>query len=259
MKNSEKTNNEEEESDDYLIELIGLKSDFSEEALEAYGIIYDRYWDSMLTIAEGVTKDSQKAMDLVSDTFSMVYTRAGSFKKGKITKVNNIRLAILSWMTSIMRNIFYDNYLDQAYKDPKLKEQVEDSPNIIRNAIKVKHFDFYEDDFLDLLEERENQDEIDAIGEAGIYEMAETDENEKENKSENLKKISEYLSKLSDRDRDIILTTYNYYIPGKKTPSEVLNDLESKWSTSRENIRKILQKFRQAIFTNLQDQLNLRK
>ncbi|WP_185226257.1 sigma-70 family RNA polymerase sigma factor [Chryseobacterium indologenes] len=253
MKNIEKTKNEEKETDDYLIELMGLKSDFPEEAMEAYGIIYDRYWDSMLRIAEGVTKDSQKAMDLVSDTFNMVYRRAATFKKGKVKKTDNIRLAILSWMTSIMRNIFYDNYLDQAYKDPKFKEQTDESPNIISNVIKTQHFDFYEDDFIDLLEKREE----DENAEAGVYEMTESEEEGSENISENLKKISDYLSKISERDRDIILTTYNYYVPGKNTPSKVLDDLESKWSTSRENIRKILQKFRQAIAVNLQ--VHLRK
>jgi len=245
--------NEEQESDDYLIELIGIKADFPEEALAAYGTLYDRYWDSMLTIAERVTKDPQKAMDLVSDTFNMVYNRAGSFKKGKIIQQDNLRLAILNWMTSIMRNVFYDNYLDDAYKDSKLKEQEEESPHIIKNVFKAQHFDSYEEDFIDLLEKQEEQNDDPTL----IYEMDDPEEDKQ--KSQNLKKIEEYLLKVSDRDRDIILTTYNYYVPGKNTPTSVLDELQNKWGTTRDNIRKILQKFRQSITQNLQDHLNLRR
>lgn len=245
--------NEDQESDDYLIELIGIKADFPEEALAAYGTLYDRYWDSMLLIAEKVTKDTDRAMDLVSDTFNMVYKRASSFKKGKIIQQDNLRLAVLNWMTAIMRNVFYDNYLDAAYKDSKLKEQEEESPHIIKNVFKAQHFDSYEDEFIDLLEKQEEQE----INPSLTYEIDDFEEDP--HKSQNLLKIQEYLSKISDRDQDIILTIYNYYVPGKNTPTSILDELENKWGTSRENIRKILQKFRQAITQNLQDQLNLRK
>ena len=108
MKQMQKLKNEEGDSDDYLIELIGLKGDFPEEAMTAYGQVYDRFWDEMLTIAIKATKDEQKAMDLVSDTFNMVYSKAGTFKKEKIRNKENIHIAILYWMTRIMMNVFYD-------------------------------------------------------------------------------------------------------------------------------------------------------
>ena len=257
MKQMQKLKNEEGDSDDYLIELIGLKRDFPAEAMTAYGQVYDRFWDEMLTIAIKATKDEQKAMDLVSDTFNMVYSKAGTFKKEKIRNKENIHIAILYWMTRIMMNVFYDNYLPEEYyhsKSNKAEFKENESPNIIQNNFKPKQFDSYEDDFFDLLEKQEN----DADNESTLtYEIIEDEE--QEIKSENLKKIEEYLLKISERDRDIILMTYNSYTPGKKTPSSILDELEQRWGTSRENIRQILSKFRKSISKDLSNQIFLRK
>lgn len=230
-----------DESDDYLMELMGMKQDFPKEALDAYGKIYLWYWDVMLEIARGVTKNDDIAQDLLSDTFNMVYNRAGTFDKGKASRPENIRLCIQKWMTVIMQHVFYDNYLDEAYTKPSDNENPEDSFLIDRRSVKKHLRDF--DNFVEKLEETENNEEPDKI----------------EEDSENLTHIKEYIGKLSERDRDIILTVYNYYIPGKKTPSEVLDDLEKRWGTTRQNIRKILEKFRKSIKDALQSQLFIRK
>lgn len=257
MKQIQKLKNEEEDSDDYLIELIGLKEDFPEEAMVAYGHFYARFWDEMLTIAIDVTKETQQAQDLVADTFNMVYKKAGTFKKGKIIRKDNIHIAILNWMTGIMRNVFYDNYLDDEYKESKSNEEKspeEYSSNIIKSNFKHKQFDSYEDDFINLLEKQENGADSESVSSREIIE-----DEEQETKSENLKKIEEYLLAISDRDRDIILMTYNNYTPGKNTPSVILDELEQRWGTSRDNIRQILSKFRRSISKELSNQIFLRK
>lgn len=231
-----------DESDDYLMELMGLKQDFPKEALDAYGKIYFRYWDVMLEIAMRVAKDEDTAQDLLSDTFNMVYNKAGTFDKGKASLPENIRLCIQKWMTAIMQNVFYDKYLDEEYKKPSDNENLEDSFMIDKRSIK-KHLS---DDYKDFVEKFEENELVE-----------EPDKNEED--SENLELIRDYISKLSERDRDIILTSYNYYIPGKYTPSEVLNELEKRWGTTRQNIRKILEKFRKSIKETLQSQLFIRK
>lgn len=233
---------EAEEPDDYLIELMGMKADFPQEAMDAYGKIYFRYWDVMLYIAKGVTKDEDTAQDLLSDTFNMVYNKASTFTKTKVKDPDNMRYCIQKWMTAIMQNVFYDNYLDEAYKKPSDNENSEDSFLIDKRSIK-KHLDDEYNTFIKELDEIEDSVQFE-------YEGAD---------SRNLKLVKEYISKLSDRDRDIVLTFYNYYLPGKKTPSEVLNELEKKWNTTRPNIRKILEKFRKAIKESLQPHLLIRK
>jgi DNA-directed RNA polymerase specialized sigma24 family protein len=219
-----------EESDDYLIELMGLKEDFPDEALEAYGKIYTRYWEALYKIAIKIVRDLDDAEDLVADTFNQIYKRASSFKKGKLKQKKNIRIATLSWMTRIMKNVFYDLYLDEQDKQKKFGEPLEES-YIIKNVKIIKHLENAQDDLIEELETEENQ----------------TIENIELNSTElelsNVAKVEEYLNKQTERD----------------TPTEVLDYIEHRWGTRRENIRKILEKFRKAIKSDLQPQLTIRK
>jgi len=232
------------ETDDYLIELIGLKADFPDEAMAAYGKIYYRYWDIMFAIAIGITKDEDTAADLLSDTFNMIYNKASTFKVGKLRNPDNIRLSIQKWMATIMQHIFYDHFLDDEYKKPSEEDKLSESYVIDKKSIS-KHINDDYDDFIEKLQEAEQNN------------IADSQINDDE--SENLLKVKDYLKKLPDRDKDIILTFYNYYIPGKYTPASVLDDLVEKWGTTRENIRKILEKFRKAIKEELQPQMFVRK
>lgn len=234
------------EPDDYLIELMGIKEDFPQEALEAYGEIYDRYWEVMFAIAWGVTGDESVAKDLVSDTFNVVYNRASTFKKGKIRNAKNMKLSIKKWMTTILKNVFYDNFLDDAYKHSSKSDTLEES-YIIEKFHFAKSLQSDYDDFI------ESSKKEDAELEPTITIPADNQD------SDNLIKVKNYLNNLSERERDIILTTYNFYTPNKYTPSEVLDELESRWGTTRENIRKILSKFRKSIKEELQSQMILRK
>lgn len=238
---------QESESDDYLIELMGLKGDFPEEALAAYGKIYGRYWEIMYRIALGVTRDAEVAQDLLSDTFNLIYIKASTFKKGKIRNPANMRLSIQKWMTTIMQHIFYDHFLDDAYKKIDDDRPLEESYIIEKKYIgKFLNQDY--DDFVELLESKEQND---------IPELEPSAEDGEE--STNVTKIKAYVSKLSERDQDIVLTVYSYYVPGKYTPTEILDNLVKKWGTTRDNIRKILEKFRKSIKEELQANIHIRK
>lgn len=236
----------DDESDEYLIELIGLKEDFPVEALAAYGKFYDRYWQIMLKIALGKTKDMPEAEDLTADTFAMVYRRAAGFRKGDAKKPAEIKLALLKWMTTIMQHIFYDDYLDDAYKS-NAGEESEDS-HIIKVVSVAKHIDDGYDEFLDGFDNEQMPEHLEDIA---------ADSNNTE--TANLEKIRAYIEKLPDRERDIVLTVYDYHLPGKYTPAAVLQTLELRWGTTKDNIRKILQKFRNSIKEELQPQMFIRK
>lgn len=234
------------EPDDYLIELMGLKDDFPEEALAAYGKIYARYWDIMFAIALNVTHDAAIAGDLLSDTFDMIYNKASTFKAAKLRSQDNIRISIQKWMTVIMQHIFYDHFLD----DDNKKSPEEDTlinPHIIdKNSISNHLYNDY-DVFLDKVHASEQADIVNSEN----YEDGED--------SENISKVKAYISKLSERDRDIILTLYSYYVPGKYTPAAILIALVQKWGTTKENIRKIMEKFRKTIKEDLKTQILIRK
>lgn len=246
MKLNQNESQESDESDDYLIELMGLQKDFPAEAMEAYGKIYSRYWSLMFTIAKRVTKDEDVACDLVADTFNIVYNRASTFKKGKIKNPANISLSIKKWMTTIMERIFYDHFLDDSFK------KVSDNNDIIDSCIIEKRYvsKIISDDFDVFIEELELNEKNAVLASESISDNED---------SHNLLKVKEYMEKLPERERDIILTTYNYYQPNKYTPGDVLEDLVKKWGTTRDNIRKILEKFRKAIKEELKPQLLIRK
>ncbi len=242
MKTASRESQPDHGSDYDLIELIGMKADFPAEAMEAYGKIYSLYWREMFIIATNVTKDEDSAQDLVADTFNMVYRRASTFSRAKLKKPENIRSSILKWMNVIMQNVFYDNYLDEAYKKPS--EVLEESYIIDKKLISK----YIEDDYSDFVTELE---EIEVDGQTSSAD-AQVDEG-------NLAKVRDYLATFSERDRDIVLIYYTYHAPGKHTPGTVLDELEKKWGTTRENIRKVLQKFRNTIKADLQTKLTIRK
>lgn len=236
----------ETETDDYLLELMGLKADFPDEAMDAYGKIYSRYWKEMYLIAKNATKDPDTAKDLVADTFNIIFQRAHTFTKGRLTDPNNIHKSILKWMTTVMMRVFYDDYLPQVYTKSET-DDLEDRYIIEKKEVILRYSEDYRD-FLSELEQNET---------AGITREEKITDFSKE--SNNLALVETYLATLSERDRDIIRTIYNYSAPGKNTPGYILTELEEKWNTTKDNIRKILSLFRKSIKSELQSKLFIRK
>jgi RNA polymerase sigma factor (sigma-70 family) len=246
------------EEDDDLIELMGLKDDFPDEAREAYGKLFQSCWKPMFAIAmkvcSGRKNQLEDAEDLVADTFNKVCENAGSFKKNrKLQDKLRRRSAVLSWIKTIMKNVFYDLYLDDDIKERIKKEKagiVDDSSELILPAKKrvlKNHFQDEHDNFIDELELEENQ--------RGSVELNGTNP---EVESHNEKIVYDHLQKLSERNADIVRTVYNYYVEGKNTPTEVLDDLESRWGTSRSNIRMILKNFNDSIGQQISSEIRLR-
>lgn len=245
------------EDDDDLIELIGLKDDFPDEAREAYGKLFQSCWKALFFMAKRICdgrKNAQEdAEDLVMDTFNKVYENAGSFKKRKLVDKQRRRSAVLSWMKTIMKNVFYDLYLDDDIKDRIKKEKNGIDDNSSEHILPAKkkvlkdHFNDEHDDFINELELEENQ--------KGSVELDGAN-TELESFNENV--VYDYLQTLSERDADIVRTVYNYYVEGKNTPTEVLDDLDSRWGTSESNRRMILKKFRDTVEQNISLNLKLR-
>lgn len=245
-----------EESDDYLIELIGIKEDFPEEALVAYGKIYELYWEIMYSIALNIcrySKDKESdAQDLVSDTFSVIYhKKAKSFKKGKICS-KNIRISIISWIKTVMLSVYYDLYIDESIKEQIRKEksdresQNEDQLEETYISQKSTINNYLENIHHELIEEIENTEYYEIDSDVAQF-----------SRNENL--IERYINSLSEREVDIVRTIYTFYVPGKNTPSEILDFIEEKWGTTRENIRRIMKNFRDNIREDLKEKIVIRR
>lgn len=76
--------------------------------------------------------------------------------------------------------------------------------------------------------------------------------------SQNRLLLDEILLTLSDRDRYIILSFYDNYEEGKKTPSEVLDFIESIYGTTRENIRMIRSRVRKRLIKEIESKSDLK-
>ncbi len=245
-----------EDSDDYLIELIGLKEDFPKEALAAYSKIYEGYWEVMYAIAIDICKYSREpdkeAEDLVSDTFNnMYFKKAKSFDKTKINQ-NYIRPSVINWLKTIMLSVRYDLYIDERTKEilaaEKKKKKVSEENNIeiqdscyIPNVALKTHLEDAHQDFIESLDNR-NSNDTETI-------------NEKIEETKNDELVYNYIKTLTEKEADIVRTIYLHYVPGKNTPSELLDFLETRWGTKRDNIRRIMKKFRDRIKEDLKEKI----
>jgi len=256
MSTSRQVDKNDEESDDYLIELIGIKEDFPGEALVAYGKLYERYWEIMYKIALNICRYSRDkesdAQDLVSDTFSVIYhKKAKSFDKKKICS-KNIRISITSWIKTIMVSVYYDLYIDESTKEQIQKEKNEES-NPTDGQTEVSFFNqknlinnYLENIHQDLIEEIENNEPYEV--DIDIVQI-----------SKNEELVECYINNLSEREADIVRTVYTFYVPGKNTPSEVLDFIEGKWGTTRDNIRRIMKTFRDKFREDLKEKVVIRR
>ena len=258
MSNRNVVKTSEEESDDYLIELIGLKEDFPDEAKAAYGKIYERYGEVMYAIAKKIcinSKDHEaEAQDLVADTFYIIYhKKAKSFDKTKISE-KYLRYSIISWMKKVMLSVHYDLYLDEPTKEQITKEKKENREHrddgmqesyIIPQVALRNHLENSHQEFIDALDRIE-------IGAVDV-----NNEEQKETKNDEL--VYNYINSLPKREADIVREVYTFYVPGKNTTTELLDYIENKWGTTRENYRRIMKKFRDKIKEDLKEKIVIRR
>jgi len=248
----------EKESDDYLIELIGLKEDFPDEAKAAYGKIYERYWEDMYAIAKTIyinSKDHEaEAQDLVSDTFYIIYhKKAKSFDKTKISK-KHLRNSIKNWMKTVMLSVHYDLYIDEPTKELIAKEKKE--------GRKLQNDDIQESYIIPQISlrnhlENAHQEFIDALDRMEISDIEVNNKEQRETKNDEL--VYNYINSLPKREADIVREVYTFYVPGKNTPTELLDYIENKWGTTRENYRRIIKKFRDKIKEDLKEKIVIRR
>lgn len=248
----------EEESDDYLIELIGLKEDFPDEAKAAYGKIYERYWEEMYAIAKTIcinSKDHEaEAQDLVSDTFRIIYhKKAKSFDKTKISK-KHLRNSIKSWMKTVMLSVHYDLFIDEPTKELITKEKKEG--RMLQNDDIQESYIIPQISLINHLENA-HQEFIDALDRMEISDVEVNNKEQRETKNDEL--VYNYINSLPKREADIVREVYTFYVPGKNTPAELLDYIENKWGTTRENYRRIMKKFRDKIKEDLKEKIVIRR
>ncbi|MEQ8472554.1 MAG: hypothetical protein RIC35_15290 [Marinoscillum sp.] len=91
----------------------------------------------------------------------------------------------------------------------------------------------------------EEQDEIEYEEEAFLYPNEEI--------------IVDYVQNLQERDREILLSYFDYYEEGKYTPTEIMSELALRHKTSVDYIRNVRNRLKKRVFEELSDKIQTRK
>lgn len=186
----------------------------------AFGEFYSRHARYLHFICKRdyqTTLGEEGVRDLVQETFIRVYEKASTFKTDGITDKDKLTLRTRGWLRRIAANLFLSKRRDQT-----------SVPEILPGS--------------DLLE--------------SVVESHPNDE-EVPQESPEMALIKEALLTLSEREREIMQTAYQWYEPGKKLPSHIIDELTERYKTTPENIRKIRSRARQKIEAYLKENRDL--
>ncbi|NTW49023.1 MAG: sigma-70 family RNA polymerase sigma factor [Chlorobiales bacterium] len=182
----------------------------------AFGEFYNRHARYLYFICKRdyqATLGEEGVQDLVQETFIRVYEKAGTFKSDGLTDKEKLTLRTHGWLRRIAANLFLSKRRAQTGVPETLL-----GPDML----------------------------------AGLAETLPNDEQDS-TESPKITMMKEALSTLSEREREIMQTIYQWYEPGKKLPSHIVDELTERYKTTPENIRKIRSRARQKIEAYLKD------
>lgn len=157
-------------------------------------------------------------------------------------------------MKTVMLSVHYDHYIDEPTKERITKEKKE--------GRKLQNDDIQESYIIPqiLLRnhlENAHQEFIEALDRMEISDVEVNNKEQRETKNDEL--VYNYINSLPKREADIVREVYTFYVPGKNTPTELLDNIENKWGTTIENYRRIIKKFRDKIKEDLKETIVIRR
>lgn len=187
----------------------------------------DELEEVLLTIS--YKEDDEKSS---LDAFNTIY-RAYSKLLSAIVKSNLKKMGIYNQQLyeATINNVFI-----KLYENPLSFEIPKNAKN--DNCFKAWLSVVASNEIKKLIKEYYNKEKLlEVISDEPVIESEEI--NEELAYSVNKKLMIDALNSLSERDKAIMFTLYNYYEEGRKTPTNVLNDLCKLHNTTKLNIRKI--------------------
>lgn len=206
--------------------------------------------DLLLVISE-VKNNANEA----ERAFTKLYRRYAQFLKNAVAshaKFKGIHDEEL--VDSILNNVFYEVYADPLkFSFDEKNHKSEDT------AFKAWLSQIARYEFSDLLKASITYSSIQGhtIDEGMIERFAEISVGE-EFLSDNRKALDKALSTLSDRNRHILITCFDYFEDGKNTPSDVLDSLCEYWGTTKPNIRQAKKRSLEKVKNYLEKTVKLR-
>lgn len=229
-----------DELDSELMEFIAARNEFPKEANQAWGLIYERHGDILFAQAIKICKSQAEAEDLLEDTILRVLEKAGLYQVPKDFPKDKIGFLTRGWLIRIMKNIHFDGLEDKIEDDNGFGLDSQ----LITVSGKPRKTTF---------SELEREFELD--GAEGIIDQT----FDVEAQSKNTVVIEEYLTTLTEREREILREIYRYYEGGKHTPTGVLPVIAKKFGTSVENVQQIRYRSLKKLKESLRPKIEIRR
>jgi len=203
------------ETDEDLLVIMSMKDDEGA-AHSAFAEFHRRYKDVLYYMVGGVCSahpnNSELTKVLFNNVLLNVYQSSHTFDAEGESDPQKVQKAILSWMAVIARN----EYKAQFTKKDKKEAEQSTFKTMVRSSLAKPKYDYSAD----------------------LIEKA-------------------YAQIPRDRDRDILRTYWLFYEKGegsqaKNLPDDVLDDLSTRYQTSRDNIRTIISRTNRIVKTFLE-------
>ena len=169
------------------------------------------------------------------DAFRELYWRfAEKLENGVRAHLKSRNIQDMDMVNAVVSNVFKDVFLDplKFSYDPEQDKSEE-------TKFRAWLYKIARNESADLIRASIQHKKLNVVGiEDNIVEQYAYIEIEEEVLQGNRKLLEQALATLSERDRHILLTCFDYYEEGRNTPSNVLDELCEYWGTTRENIRQ---------------------
>jgi len=212
----------DKESDYDLIEWVELQDDFPEESKKALSILYDRYNEKLYKMLYKILSKHGLLPEDIVDLVTDTFYKIQSEKLKCHKQENSTESSFLYWLITVAKNLYYGILNEQKHKK--------------------EHFQLSYSPF-------EQKD----------HENANFAYEEKSSKYPNEEIIVDYVQNLPEREREILLSYFDYYDKEKYTPSEIMSELALRHNTSVDYIRNIRNRLKKRIFQSLSNKIRVRK
>ena len=218
-----------------LLELISMRIEDTETANLAFTEFYNRFKDrvagAIFRICAGYSNNVQLGLDLLNNTFINAYLYAGSFSIGTETDPIKIGKKIAGWLFAIAKRELTAMYDDSRKKKTILRELYPKGSDI------QKEQEVYADAVMNKARASPKKDNY---------------------RTEMVTKAIKQIPK--ERDREIYNMYWLTYTPNpggkaKKLPDKYAEVLAQKYSTTPENVRKIVSRCNERVKKYLDENL----
>lgn len=166
------------------------------------------------------------------DAFNLLYKEYSKLLSGIVKKnLKDMGIYDVELHQVVINNVFY-----KLYEKPLLFSVPRDAKN--DNCFKAWLSVVARNELISQIKQYNRKERLfDSASEESLLERVEI--NPEVTSGINFEIMQGALDSLSQRDREIMMMLYNYYEEGKKTPTEILDEIAALHKTTKPNIRKI--------------------